>query len=249
MKIKRRDLGFIILILILTTIPIGLSEQNNANIDSFVNDYANILSNNEKLDIQNTLESIYSSGKAEIALVIINSLNGSSIEDYSLKLAQDRLGDKEKNNGLLILISIQDKKYRFEVGRGLEPIFNDAKIGRIGRQYLVPYFKEGRYYKGIKETLNEIKRVLKINSSDVKTLNNERTNNYSSFSLILKLLLGIIFFIIIFIPRRGRSKDDIFVAAMVASTLFRPPRGGFGGGSFGGFGGGSFGGGGAGGGW
>src|SRR3989338_6188279 len=91
-----------------------------------------------------------------MAVVIIPSLEGRDIEGYAFELANDKLGSKETNNGLLLLISITDRKYRFEVGRGLEPIFNDAKIGRIARTYLVPAFQEEQYGQGIINAMNSI---------------------------------------------------------------------------------------------
>ena len=148
-KKKRSELLFVLTILLALFIPLALSEE--PTIKTFVNDYANILNDSDEQQLSGLLNQLYSSNTAEFSVVTIKSLEGKSIEAYSLELAQEKLGDKEKNNGLLLLISVDDRAYRFEVGRGLEGDLNDAKIGRIGRTYLVPNFRSGDYSKGVLE--------------------------------------------------------------------------------------------------
>jgi len=105
------------------------------SIEGYVNDYANILSS-ESSEIESILKSLHTQGSAEFAIVTINSLEGRDIDGYAFELAEGKLGDKEKNNGLLLLVSLEDRKYRFEVGRGLEPVLPDIIVGRIGRIFL-----------------------------------------------------------------------------------------------------------------
>ena len=88
---------------------------------------------------------------SHMVILTIESLKGQSIEDFSYKVAHDKwkLGQKGKDNGILFLVSLQDRKYRFEIGYGLEGIIPDSFAGSIGRQYLIPYFKKGDYSTGI----------------------------------------------------------------------------------------------------
>jgi uncharacterized protein len=245
MRIRNLCLFFILLI-----IPFVFAET--VKINGFVNDYANIISSSDKIQIEDTLKSIYDSGVAQYSIVTIKSLEGRDIESYALELSQGNIGDSQKNNGLLLLVAVDDRKYRFEVGRGIEYILNDAKVGRVARNYIVPNFKDGNYGKGILEASIAIRDILLGNSS----LAIDETKTSLDPELTYIMLVLVIFFVIPFIInifRLARKKKKYFDAATGALILFGGGRGGggFSGGSggFGGFGGGSFGGGGASGGW
>ena len=252
--------GFLLILLLL--LPLALAESpDDIKIDNFVNDYANILTSEQTSALSNQLGAIYNSGKAEVAVVIINSLDGYESQDFAQRISEGNLGD-ETNNGLLILISVDDRKYWFNVGRGIEPVFNDAKIGRIGREELVPFFKQEMYFEGIASSVNKIAEEL-----EVEITNEIKIRQVPQIRINPGLVMMIIFFILSIIrasaeeknnkkggKKKKRNNDDLFWTAMIASSLLRGGRrgGGFGGnfgGGFGGFGGGSFGGGGAGGGW
>lgn len=230
---------------------IMISFVSAAEINGFINDYANVIDNNYKIQIEQNLKDMYDAGTVQFSIVTIQSLEGRDIEGYALELAQGNLGN-ENNNGLLLLVAIDERKYRFEVGRGIEPILNDAKIGRVGREYLVDNFKNGDYGKGIYETTNAIKTIMSGEELEVIPM----FDPGKAFIVIGFMI--IIFVIIIFAAIKSGIKtapgknntDHYFNAAMIASMMLRGGRGGsFGGGGFGGFGGGSFGGGGASGGW
>jgi uncharacterized protein len=239
----------------------------------FVNDYADIIDEQSEQELNSMLEQIYDSGIAEYSIVTVKSLEGKDIESYSLEIAQGKLGDKEKNNGLLLLVALDDREYRFEVGRGIEYILTDAKTGIIGRQYIVPNFKNRDYGKGIVEASAAIKKIL-LNESGAEEFNkcecteeqvlmqNDVTGECSckDFSAILPyIIIGSLFvfaifgFVIFIAVKYGnkQGKNKYFNAATAAIILFGG-RGGSGGGhsgGFGGFGGGNFGGGGSGGSW
>ena len=82
-----------------------------------MNDHANILGD-EKQQIEQVAQQLYDADLAQIAIVTIDSLDGQSIEDVAFKLAEGKLGTQDKDNGLLLLIAVEDRAYRFEVGRG-----------------------------------------------------------------------------------------------------------------------------------
>lgn len=239
-----------IIFLIIFIIPFANSA---VEIKGFVNDYADIIDDNSEQELNNILKQLYDTNTAQYSIVTINSLEGQDIESYSLNLAQGKLGDKEKNNGLLLLVSLEDRKYRFEVGRGLEYILNDAKVGRIGRYYLVPNFQEGDYNKGILEASLAVKSILIGDNESEYYVTGEEYDEEQIRAAFFSLLIFLIIFsnLFIFIARRRKFKNKYFDAAAAAIIIFGGRgRGGFGGsGGFGGFGGGSFGGGGASGGW
>ncbi|WP_244310329.1 TPM domain-containing protein [Leptospira noumeaensis] len=97
----------------------------------------------------------------QVAILVVRSLEGEILEEYSLKVAEHwRLGQKNKDNGVLILLSIEDRKVRIEVGYGLEGILTDAYCNRVIRNTMIPYFKSGEYVEGISAGLKEILSTL-----------------------------------------------------------------------------------------
>ncbi len=242
---------FIFLISILS-----ISVFAEVEIKQYVNDYANIITDKEEAELNSILENLHKSNTLEYAIVTVNDLQGKDIESYSLNLAQAVLGDKEKNNGLLLLVALEEKRYRFEVGRGIEYIFNDAKIGRIGRNYLVPNFQNNEYGKGILEATYAINSIMLGDIDSQYYVSDVQEQDFEKLKLYIWLLFFTIIFLVNFfvILSKKKGKDKYFDAAIGAIILFGGRgRGGFGGsggfgGGFGGFGGGGFGGGGFGGG-
>lgn len=267
---------FILLLILSLLVAVPFLYSADIQIKEFVNDYADIINPDEEKQLDSILQNIYDSGIAQYSIVTVKSLEGKDIESYSLDLAQGNLGDSEKNNGLLLLVALDDRKYRFEVGRGLEYILNDAKVGRIGRTYLVPNFQSGDYGRGIVEASQAVKSIL-LNETDSeyaindcvcaedeilieKTVSGRYECSCAKLSDVLPFIIisfvifiGIFGLVIFLIVKASKSKNKYFNAATGALILFgggRGGRGGFGGsGGFGGFGGGGFGGGGASGGW
>ena len=225
-------------------------------------DLAGIIDNSVKTKINRYLRELEQKTTAQVAILTIKSLEGQSLEDFSITIAHDKwkLGQKGKDNGVLVLVAKDDRKYRIEVGYGLEGILPDSLVGSIGRQYLVPYFRKGDYSTGIYAAClviaNEIANDAGVTISGlpaVKKTQPVKTRKGSSgpFGKIISLL---IFIVIAFIfIRNPRS----FLVLMLLSSMggrrghWGGSGGGFGGGGSGSFGGGGggFGGGGASGGW
>ncbi len=218
-------------------------------IDGYVTDAANIFTPEEEAQLSAQLQTIFESGRIEFAVVTVPSLEGLPIEDYSMSIAQEKLGKTEGDNGLLLLIAPTERKYRFEVGRGLEGTLNDAKIGRVARTYIVPAFREEKYAAGVSQSITAVDQL--IQGIEPATLE-EDAAPFASRVWIALFILFVLVQIVASIAKKKR-KNKYTDAAEAASWLFlRPPggSGGFGGGSGGGgFGGGSFGGGGSSGGW
>lgn len=219
-----------------------------------INDYANLLSSQEENRLENYLSSFESTSTIQIALLTIKSLQGENLEDYSMQVADAwKLGNKDKDNGVLVLISMQDKKLRIEVGYGLESSLTDAKSGYIIRNYIVPGFKTGSYYNGIATGMDAITGVIskQIDISDEQIAQSQRKQARKS----PQIPFGLIMFVLMFVfgglgrRRRGGLFTALFLGSMLGGGHHRGGGSGFGG--FGGFsgGGGGFGGGGASGGW
>lgn len=97
----------------------------------------------------------------QIVVYVINSLEGENLEEYSLRVAETwKLGQKGKDNGVLLLIAIQDRRLRIEVGYGLEGTLTDVLCSRIIRNDITPYFKSQNYEEGIKVGVDAILGVI-----------------------------------------------------------------------------------------
>ncbi len=116
----------------------------------YVQDYAGIISSEDRQKILSIGQDLDNKTTAQVTVLTVNSLEGQTIEDYSLAvLRQWGIGNKEKNNGVLIVVAVKDRQSRIEVGYGLEGVLPDGKTGRIQDKYMLPYFKQGNYSKGI----------------------------------------------------------------------------------------------------
>jgi uncharacterized protein len=111
----------------------------------YVNDFANVLSQSGRDQLTALCTEIDQKAQAQIAIVTIKSLGGQPIEDYSIDLATRwGIGPKQKDRGVLILLAVDDRQYRIEVGYGLEGILPDGKVGGFGRE-AVPYLRDNNY--------------------------------------------------------------------------------------------------------
>jgi uncharacterized protein len=187
---------------------------------------------------------------AQIAVVTISSLEGSDIESYAAELLKKwGIGYKSTNRGVLILVAVQDHRYRIEVGYGLEPILPDGKVGAFGRE-AVPYFRNNDYNNALLLLTTRIADVIaddaKVEITKHSTFPTPQTGYQAETGLPmgeLVLIIIVVLIVILLLGVWGRGRR-------IGSYSAGGWGGGFGGGSgFGGFGGGSSGGGGASGGW
>lgn len=116
----------------------------------YVQDYAGVLSAESRNRINNLGGQLAAKTKAQVVVVTVKTLDGAPIEEYGLSLLRQwGIGDKTLNNGVLLLVAVNDRKSRIEVGYGLEGALPDAKTGEIQDDYMIPYFQKGEYDKGI----------------------------------------------------------------------------------------------------
>lgn len=122
----------------------------NPTNEFFVNDFANVLTEADETEIFTKAENLYNACKAQVVVVTVNSLDGYEIEDYSIGLARKwGIGDKDDDSGILLLLSVDDREVRIEVGSGLEGALPDSKTGRILDTYGMEYFRNNDFSKGI----------------------------------------------------------------------------------------------------
>ena len=116
-----------------------------AKANGYVTDLAGVLGQGAKDQLTALCTEVDQKTQAQIAVVIIKSLDGRSVDDYAVDLATRMgIGPKTSNRGVLILVAAGDHKYWTSVGYGLEPILPDGKVGGFGRE-AVPYFRDNNY--------------------------------------------------------------------------------------------------------
>lgn len=167
----------------------------------WVHDEANILSEATKSELETILKAERDSTSNQIAVLIIPSLDGDAFEDYSLRVAEKwKLGQKDKDNGVLLLISINDKLVRIETGYGLEGVLTDALSSRINRNEIAPHFRQGDFDGGVKAGVMAIIQSIKgeyVNDAPPTTQKRKRKSSP------LFTLLVIVVIIILAAKRRG----------------------------------------------
>jgi len=209
----------------------------------YVNDTAGLLSQTTAIKLEQFLRDFERSDSTQIVLLTIDSLKGDALEDYTLQVLQDwGIGQKEKDNGALLLIAKADRKVRIEVGYGLEGRLTDLLAGRIIDNEITPRLKQGDFDGGIAAGLVGIAEAVRGEYQGTGRTSKKNRSNPFGFLFLL-------FFIGPFLARlsgrgRGRSRRGGFYVG----GPFMGGGGGFGGGGFSGGGGGG-GGGGASGGW
>lgn len=215
----------------------------------YVQDYAQVLSAEDKRKLLNIGQELDNKTTAQLAVVTVKTLDGQPIEDYALAILREwGIGSKEKNNGALIVVAVQDRRSRIEVGYGLEGLLTDGLTGRIQDQAMIPYFRKGNYAAGIVNgyavTASLIAKdagvqLTSINSEQIAVPAKTTNSTDQEYPFWLKLLIGAGIVLLLII-------DNLFLGGVLTQMLFFMfLRGRGGGGGRGGFGGGSGGGGGS----
>lgn len=237
----------------------------------YVSDFAHVLSPDAIARLDRTCAELdHSKADAQVAIVTVRNLDGEDAADWANQLEDKwHMGRKASDRGLLVLLAVDDHKWRIDVGYGLEGILNDAKVGDIGRA-MVPYLRSQNYDAAIESAVGQLAKVIAADAQ--VTLTGQLPNpppphpKHRGSGLI-----GLIPFIILFLMFGGFGFFRLLFALGLLNSALGGRRyydgpgpfiggGGWGGGGlggsssgggggFGGFGGGSFGGGGAGGSW
>jgi uncharacterized protein len=126
-----------------------------------VNDFAGILSPAEKNALEQRCRELRQRTGGQLAVVVLRSLQGGEVDDFTEKLFQQwEVGQADKKNGVMLLVALDDRKARIEVGYGLEPVLPDALAGRILNQQLFQAFKQQQYGQGLTAAVNRIAEIV-----------------------------------------------------------------------------------------
>ena len=264
-----------IVLVFLSVLTLSATAQEfpeRSNPPKIVNDYANFLSSAEKQSLENKLVQFNRETSTQIALAIVPSLQGYDKASYAYELGEQwGVGQKGKNNGILILVKPKKQNSKGEVfiatGYGVEGAVPDAIAKRIVENEIIPYFKQGMYYKGLDEATD---RIIELTKGEYTADEYRQATSGSAGSAIPVIIIFLIVIIFSIAGRARRARHysvghnvPFWIALGIMSSNrshggsfgnFSSGGGSFGGfggggGGFGGFGGGSFGGGGAGGSW
>ena len=204
--------------------------------------------------INSELISFQQSGGPQIAVAVIDSTGNATPENYSIDLARTwGIGDKEKDNGVLLLIALEDRTLRIEVGSGVEGELTDVTAGRIVDSVMLPRLRANDVDGAVRDGARAVMQVWRgenvvLEPTVPSNTITEATPQQSVFGIILFFGLILLF---VSLAVRGKRNGGGMLGPFAAGTIygggFGNHRGGFGG--FGGGGGGGFSGGGAGGSW
>jgi len=220
----------------------------------YVNDFARVLDQNTVAQLDNICQQIDQKAHAQIAVVTIKSLDGSDIESYGVDLFKKwGIGSKATDHGVLVLFATQDRRYRIEVGYGLEPILPEGKVGGFGRE-AVPLLKQNDYNGAVSLMTMRVADVIAQDAGiqltgtrpRAPTAVREPSPGLSIGGIAILVIVGLI---LLFTPFGRLLLWGLLLGGRGGGGGFGGGGFGGGGGGFGGFGGGSSGGGGASGSW
>jgi uncharacterized protein len=257
--------GALLLVALAAPAP-ALALEIPASPEGRVSDYAGVLSAGKRQSLEAKLAAIEGETGNQFAVAIFQSLEGEALEDYSIRLADKwKIGQAGKDNGLIVLLFMKERKIRIEVGYGLEGAVPDVLAGRVIREVMGPKFREGDIAGGIYAAVVSLDKAARGDVAGAlpkqKSTRSTRSRNSGGVGfIVLFIIVGFINLIArarygasMVSSRRGASIPWWMWLLMLSGGSHRRGGGGFGGGGFGGGGfgggGGGFGGGGASGGW
>lgn len=166
-----------------------------------VNDFADVLSEDEEQALERKLVRFEDSTSTQIAVVIINSLEGYTVEEVAPKFLRDwGVGQTEKNNGVVILSAIKDRKANIQTGWGMEGVLPDLICKRIITKEIAPEFKRERYFEGLDKATDAIISI----SAGEYTNEGKNGKDVSVWPLIILMIV-----IFVLISRRARRGGTI----------------------------------------
>jgi uncharacterized protein len=165
-------------------------------LQGYVNDYGGMISPPAREKLENELRALEQTDSNQIVILTIPSLEGEALEDFSIKVAEAwKIGQKNKDNGVILLVAKQERKIRIEVGRGLEGRLTDLMSGRIIDLVVKPRFKRGDFDGGF---VAGVSALIDATRGEFKADGDQRRQKHDSFSSMASILLfsGIVILIL-----------------------------------------------------
>lgn len=220
---------------ILIACTLALFALDVPTLTSPVMDLAGIVDSSDKSNIKSQLMTLQKDKNIQIAVLTIPSLEGENLEEYTNRVFNSwGLGDKENDSGVLLLVSVQDRKIRIEVGYGMEDTVTDAIASKIIRSVILPEFKNGNYSQGIAAGIHVLTATAS-HSEDSMLLANERVDLTEEYGMVIVILviaalvfpillflflsLNIRFLVIVFAVLGGGSMTAFLVFSSLAAAF------------------------------
>ncbi len=208
----------LILSLVVLSVQLTFAQKSKApsaedKIKTYVTDKTGTLTSAQIQSLETKLSNFDKETSTQVVVWMETSLNGEVLETRSYELAeQNGIGQKGKNNGVLLYIAKDDRKLRIEVGYGLEGVLTDALSSQIIRKEITPYFKQGKFYEGINAGVDAI---LKATKGEYTADKESKDDGSGAVCCGLPIML---FVIVLFI--------FLFIGMPILSRIFRWGRGG-----------------------
>ena len=224
---------FVFMLVIVICSALTAAETKIPKLEQRVSDFTNTLSFQEWQQLDHLLKSFEDSTSTQIVVLMINSLEGESVEEYANKVfTENKIGQAKKDNGVLLVIAKQDHAMKIEVGYGLEGVLTDAIASQIVREEIIPLFKADNYFGGIATGVDAIMRAT---AGEYHADNKGKRAPAASAGLVTLVIIFVIFVLMPMLTSRRRSIIGSGGHSYYSGWGYG---GGFGGGGFGGFGGG-----------
>lgn len=159
-----------------------------------VNDYAQILSPGQSSSLESQLARLEQDTGHQVVVLTLPTLDGEDIEGFGIRVAESwKIGKKGFDNGVILIVAVNDRKLRLEVGYGLEGVLPDVTANRIIRDYIVPLFRTGDFGAGIVSGITAVEKV--IRKEPLPEASRKQPQNRSSelnFIVMLLITFGVL---------------------------------------------------------
>ena len=178
----------------------AIAAPNYPELTGRIVDNANLLKPEDRASIEAELKALEGTSTDQVAVVTVPSLDGYTIEDYGIGLARKwEIGQKDKDNGVVLIVAPNERKVRIEVGRRLEPLLTDTMSKLIVENAILAQFRRGDFSAGIRDGVRDIKAVLLGDAEEVKQRARIKRTPQDDMTpiihlLIFALIIGLIFY-------------------------------------------------------
>lgn len=160
---KNRIFLVAVVLLLVALCPTVLGAVPQHTSSFYVNDFADVLSDETEQEIQQNAVALASETTAQVCVLTIDSLDGEDISEYSVDVFREwGIGDKDKDNGVLIVLSVDDREMWITSGYGVEGTLTDARLGQLRDTYAIPYYSNDDFDTGTLQLFNSIVNELRV---------------------------------------------------------------------------------------
>lgn len=199
--------------------PMQIYADDTLVIDDYINDHANIVDENTEEELNELGYQLEQETGAQVVFITEDTLHNQDIRQVAYQTFKKyQLGDKDKDNGILFIVSLEDKLRYMEVGRGLEDVITDIKSQHLQTDYLVPYFQKEEYSTGIKELYTQTVQVIEDNQSGIVTEENEESDDIK-WIMLLPIFGILLIAIYISTQRKTRSGSTLYMVPGQKTSL------------------------------